>query len=49
MNSFQKDLTHPNPRVRALALRVLSSIRVHVIVPVVRFPFSGNARLPTNP
>ena len=35
VNSFQKDLAHPNPRVRALALRVLSSIRVHVIVPVV--------------
>jgi vesicle coat complex subunit len=35
VNSFQKDLMHPNPRVRALALRVLSSIRVHVIVPVV--------------
>ena len=35
INSFQKDLAHPNPRVRALALRVMSSIRVNVIVPVV--------------
>ena len=35
INSFQKDLAHPNPRVRALALRVMSSIRVQVIVPVV--------------
>ena len=35
INSFQKDLAHPNPRVRALALRVMSSIRVSVIVPVV--------------
>jgi hypothetical protein len=35
INSFQKDLAHPNPRVRALALRVMSSIRVAVIVPVV--------------
>jgi hypothetical protein len=35
INSFQKDLAHPNPRVRALALRVMSSIRVDVIVPVV--------------
>ena len=35
INSFQKDLAHQNPRVRALALRVMSSIRVQVIVPVV--------------
>lgn len=35
INSFQKDLAHPNPRVRALALRVMSSIRIQVIVPVV--------------
>ena len=35
INSFQKDLAHANPRVRALALRVMSSIRVNVIVPVV--------------
>ena len=35
INSFQKDLAHQNARVRAAALRVMSSIRVKVIVPVV--------------
>ena len=31
INSFQKDLAHQNARVRAAALRVMSSIRVKVI------------------
>ena len=31
INSFQKDLAHPNPRVRALALRVMSSLSlIHI-------------------
>jgi len=47
VNSFQKDLSHPNPRVRALALRVLSSIRVHVIVPVVVLAIRACARDPS--
>ncbi|KCV70148.1 hypothetical protein H696_03607 [Fonticula alba] len=35
VNSFQKDLDDSNHVIRALALRVLSSIRVEVIVPIV--------------
>mmetsp|Transcript_2032 Transcript_2032/g.7271 ORF Transcript_2032/g.7271 Transcript_2032/m.7271 type:complete len:788 (-) Transcript_2032:784-3147(-) len=32
INAFQKDLAHANPLVRSLSLRVLTSIRVHMIV-----------------
>ena len=35
INTFQKDLSDSNPRIRALALRVMSSIRVHATVPIV--------------
>lgn len=35
INSFQKDLSDPNQHIRALSLRVLSSIRVKVILQVV--------------
>ncbi len=35
INSFQKDLSDANPVIRALALRVLSSIRLQVIVQIV--------------
>eukprot|EP00124_Ichthyophonus_hoferi_P004040 Ihof_evm1s401 gene=Ihof_evmTU1s401 len=35
INSFQKDLKGPNPFIRASALRVMSSIRVEVIVPLI--------------
>eukprot|EP00898_Chlorokybus_atmophyticus_P008849 jgi/Chlat1/8966/Chrsp94S08262 len=35
INTFQKDLNDPNPLIRALALRALSSIRVHIIVNLV--------------
>lgn len=35
VNSFQKDLTDSNQSIRALALRVLSSIRVATILQVV--------------
>ena len=47
MNTFQKDLSHPAPRVRASALRVLSSIRVHVIVPVVILAIRACSRDPS--
>ena len=47
VNSFQKDLSHPAPRVRASALRVLSSIRVHVIVPVVILAIRACSRDPS--
>jgi len=35
INTFQKDLSDQNPRIRALALRVMSSIRIHATVPIV--------------
>eukprot|EP00238_Polyblepharides_amylifera_P013156 CAMPEP_0196575746 /NCGR_PEP_ID=MMETSP1081-20130531/5164_1 /TAXON_ID=36882 /ORGANISM="Pyramimonas amylifera, Strain CCMP720" /LENGTH=844 /DNA_ID=CAMNT_0041894145 /DNA_START=15 /DNA_END=2549 /DNA_ORIENTATION=+ len=35
INTFQKDLSDKNPRIRALALRVMSSIRVPATVPIV--------------
>ncbi|KAJ3082290.1 AP-3 complex subunit beta-2 [Quaeritorhiza haematococci] len=35
INTFQKDLTDKNPLIRAMALRVMSSIRVPVIVPLI--------------
>ena len=47
VNTFQKDLSHPSPRVRASALRVLSSIRVHVIVPVVILAIRACSRDPS--
>ncbi len=36
INTFQKDLSNPNPRVRANAMRAMSSIRLPVVVPLVR-------------
>jgi len=35
INTFQKDLSDTNPRIRALALRVMSSIRITATVPIV--------------
>jgi AP-3 complex subunit beta len=35
INSFQKDLKDPSQFIRASALRVMSSIRVDVIVPLI--------------
>ncbi|KAJ3151092.1 AP-3 complex subunit beta-2 [Geranomyces variabilis] len=35
INTFQKDLADRNPLIRAMALRVMSSIRVQVIVPII--------------
>ena len=32
INAYQKDLAHDNPLIRSLSLRVLTSIRVHMIV-----------------
>ena len=36
ISSFQKGLKDPNQLIRASALRVLSSIRVDVIIPIVQ-------------
>jgi AP-3 complex subunit beta len=35
INTFQKDLTDSSPLIRAMALRVLSGIRVSMIGPIV--------------
>ncbi|KAI8914728.1 adaptin N terminal region-domain-containing protein [Powellomyces hirtus] len=35
INTFQKDLADRNPLIRAMALRVMSSIRVQVITPII--------------
>ncbi|KNC72998.1 hypothetical protein SARC_14439, partial [Sphaeroforma arctica JP610] len=35
INSFQKDLKGPNQFIRASALRVMTSIRVEVVVPLM--------------
>ena len=35
VNSFQRDLSDQNPLIRALALRVMSSIRLPIIQPIV--------------
>ena len=35
INTFQKDLTDQNPIIRAMALRVMSGIRVPMIGPIV--------------
>ncbi|EDO29149.1 predicted protein, partial [Nematostella vectensis] len=35
ISTFQKALKDPNQLIRASALRVLSSIRVHVIAPIL--------------
>ena len=35
VNSFQRDLSDQNPLIRSLALRVMSSIRLPIIQPIV--------------
>ncbi|PWZ00278.1 hypothetical protein BCV70DRAFT_231892 [Testicularia cyperi] len=35
INSFQRDLSDPSPLIRAMALRVLSSIKVSMVAPIV--------------
>lgn len=37
LNTFQKDVGHSHPPIRALALRVLSAIRVPAVLPIVTF------------
>ncbi|GFY82172.1 protein affected trafficking 2 [Actinidia rufa] len=47
INSFQKDLGDPNPLVRALALRAMAGIRLHVISPIVLVAVGKCARDPS--
>ena len=35
INSFQRDLSDPSPLIRAMALRVLSSIKVVMVAPII--------------
>ncbi len=44
INSFQKDLSDPNQHIRALSLRVLSSIRVKIILQVVIHAIGKSAK-----
>ncbi|KAJ3261810.1 AP-3 complex subunit beta-1 [Boothiomyces macroporosus] len=39
INTFQKDLSDPNPIIRTVALRVLSSIKVPLIIPIMIMAF----------
>ncbi|KAJ4954441.1 hypothetical protein NE237_011224 [Protea cynaroides] len=47
INCFQKDLSDPNPLVRAWALRAMAGIRLHVIAPIVLVSVSKCARDPS--
>ncbi|XP_043719934.1 AP3-complex subunit beta-A [Telopea speciosissima] len=47
INCFQKDLSDPNPLVRAWALRAMAGIRLHVIAPIVLMAVSKCARDPS--
>lgn len=47
VNSFQKDISDPNELIRALALRVLSSIRVKVVLQIVILAIDKCAKDPS--
>ncbi|KZV55456.1 hypothetical protein F511_32003 [Dorcoceras hygrometricum] len=47
INCFQKDIGHPNPLVRAWALRTMAGIRLHVIAPIVIAAVGKCARDPS--
>ncbi|KAK9170477.1 hypothetical protein Syun_002617 [Stephania yunnanensis] len=47
INCFQKDLSDPNPLVRAWALRAMAGIRLHVIAPLVQVAVTKCARDPS--
>lgn len=47
INSFQKDISDPNELIRALALRVLSSVRVKVILQIVILAINKCAKDPS--
>ncbi|MQL85956.1 hypothetical protein Taro_018464 [Colocasia esculenta] len=48
INCFQKDLSDPNPLVRAWALRAMSGIRLHVISPLVLVALGKCAKDPSS-
>ncbi|KAF6148068.1 hypothetical protein GIB67_024243 [Kingdonia uniflora] len=47
INCFQKDLSDPNPLVRAWALRAMAGIRIHDIAPIVLVAVGKCARDPS--
>ncbi|KAK1299523.1 AP3-complex subunit beta-A [Acorus calamus] len=47
INCFQKDLSDPNPLVRAWALRAMAGIRLHVIAPLVLVAVTKCAKDPS--
>nr|DAD26435.1 TPA_asm: hypothetical protein HUJ06_027903 [Nelumbo nucifera] len=47
INCFQKDLSDPNPLVRAWALRAMAGIRLHVVAPIVLVAVGKCARDPS--
>lgn len=46
INSFQRDLSDPSPLIRAMALRVLSSIKVSMVAPIVTMAVTKASRDP---
>ncbi|KAJ9479754.1 AP-3 complex subunit beta [Pseudozyma hubeiensis] len=46
INSFQRDLSDPSPLIRAMALRVLSSIKVAMVAPIVIMAVTKASRDP---
>lgn len=46
INSFQRDLSDPSPLLRAMALRVLSSIKVRMVAPVIIMAVAKASRDP---
>lgn len=46
INSFQRDLSDPSPLIRAMALRVLSSIKVAMVAPIIIMAVTKASRDP---
>lgn len=44
INSFQRDLTDPNPLIRGMSLRTLSSVRLKILSPIVLLAAGKAAR-----
>lgn len=47
INCFQKDLSDPNPLIRACALRTLAGIRLHTIAPISLMALTKCAKDPS--
>jgi AP-3 complex subunit beta len=49
INSFQKDMASSNARVRANALKAMSSIRIPVVIPLIMLALKSAVKVPTPP